>query len=257
MASDFQRGFATPFRGFSYLRKHQHLWPFVLPAALVNVFITGAALAVLVVVAIILVAWVHPMFGDGFWAVVLEVVVIAAVVVVVLGLTLLCWMLMQNIIAGHLMSKLAERVERDLGVDADTIASVPFARQVTDGVLDTGLLLAINTTGLLIQFIPGVGAVIGVPLVFIGDAWVLGSDFLAHPLNLRGRTFSDRQRFLRRHWRETVGVGSAVAPLGLIPVLGGLVAACTVVGAVLLYRELEAEDAEEVEAAADAGEASG
>lgn len=245
MASGFQRGFATPFRGFSYLRERRHLWPFVLPAALVNVFITGAALAVLVLVAIVLIAWVHPMFGGGLWAVVLEVVVIAAVVVFVLGLTLLCWLLMQNIIAGHLMSKLAERVERELGVEDGTLASVPFRRQVIDGGLDTVMLLSINGAGLLIQFVPVVGTVVGVPLVFLGDAWVLGGDFLAHPLNLRGQTFGERQRFLRRHWRETVGVGSAVVPLGLVPVVGGLVAACAVVGAVLLHRELAAEDGRE------------
>ncbi|XAM00692.1 EI24 domain-containing protein [Phycisphaeraceae bacterium D3-23] len=244
MASGFKRGFATPFRGFSYLREHRHLWPFVLPAALVNVLITGAALAVLVLVAVGLVAWVHPMFGDGLWAVVLEVVVVAAVVVVVLGLTLLCWLLMQNIIAGHLMSKLAERVERDLGIEDGVIASVPFGRQVIDGGLDTGLLLSINSAGLVVQVVPVIGTVLGVAMVFLGDAWVLGSDFLAHPLNLRGRTFGDRQRFLRRHWRETVGVGAAVAPLGLIPIVGGLVAACTVIGAVLLYRDLETADAQ-------------
>ncbi len=239
MAIGFQRGLATPFRGFSHLRRHPHLWPFVIPAALVNVLITGAALLVLVLVAVALVAWVHPMFGDGVWAILLEVIVVAAVVLVVLGLTLVCWLLMQNIIAGHLLSKLAERVERDLGIDEGAIASVPFRRQVIDGGLDTGLLVSINAAGFLIQLVPGIGTVVGVPLVFIGDAWVLGSDFLAHPLNLRGRTFGERQRFLRRHARVTVGIGTVVVPLGLIPVVGGLVTACTVIGAVLLYRELE------------------
>lgn len=242
MSTRFQRGLSTPFRGFAYLREHRHLWPFVLPAALVNVLITGAALVVLVLVAIVLVAWVHPMFGSGVWAIVLEVLVIAAVVGVVLGLTLVCWMLMQNIIAGHLMSKLAQRVEKDLGIDEGAIASVPFRRQVIDGGLDTGLLLGIHTAGLAVQFIPGVGTLVGVPMVFVGDAWVLGSDFLAHPLNLRGKTFRQRQAFLRKHAHEAVGIGAVVAPLGLIPLVGGLVAACAVIGAVLLYRELEAED---------------
>jgi len=239
MSTRFQRGLSTPLRGFTYLRERKHLWPYVLPAALVNVLITGAALLVLVLVAVALVAWVHPMFGEGVWAIVLEVLVIAAVAVVVLGLTLVFWMLMQNIIAGHLLSKLAQRVEQDLGIDEGVIASVPFRRQVVDGGLDTGLLLGINLAGMAVQLIPGVGTLVGVPLVFIGDAWVLGSDFLAHPLNLRGKTFSERQAFLRKHSHETVGIGAVVAPLGLIPVLGGLVTCCAVVGAVQLYRELE------------------
>lgn len=243
MSSRIQRGLATPFRGFSHLRRYPHLWPFVIPAALVNLFITGAALAVLVLVAVALVVWVHPMFGGGFWAVVLEVVVIAAVALIVLGLTLVCWVLMQNIIAGHLLSKLAERVEHDLGIDPGAIASVPFRRQVTDGLLDTGLILTINIAGFLVQFIPGIGTLVGVPLVFLGDAWVLGSDYLAHPLNLRGRTFGERQKYLRAHTPETIGIGAVVLPLGLVPVLGGLVSACTVIGAVLLYREMEQEDA--------------
>ena len=169
MSTRFQRGLSTPFRGFAYLREHKHLWPYVLPAALVNVLITGVALAVLVLVAVALVAWVHPMFGSGTWAIVLEVIVIAAVVLVVLGLTLVCWMLMQNIIAGHLMSKLAERVEKDLGIADGEIASVRFRRQVVDGGLDTGLLLGINLVGFAIQLVPGVGTVVGVPMVFIGD----------------------------------------------------------------------------------------
>lgn len=242
MSTRFQRGLSTPLRGFVYLRERKHLWPYVLPAALVNVLITGAALLVLVLVAIALVTWVHPMFGGGAWAVVLEVLVIVAVVLVVLGLTLVCWMLMQNIIAGHLMSKLAQRVEKDLGIGEGVIASVPFRRQVVDGGLDTGLLLGIHAAGFAAQLIPGVGAVVGVPMVVIADAWVLGSDFLAHPLNLRGKTFGERQAFLRRHAHETVGIGAVVAPLGLVPLLGGLVACCAVVGAVELYRELEAAD---------------
>ncbi|MFN3166925.1 MAG: EI24 domain-containing protein [Phycisphaeraceae bacterium] len=234
----FLRGTRAPFDGFAYLRRHPSLWPFVLPAALVNVFITGAALLVLVLLAIVLINYVVPMFGDGFWQTVLMVLVIVAVVAVVVGLTVVCWLLMQNIISGHLLSKLAERVEHQLGLGEDAIRPVPFVRQVTDGVYDTALVLGIHGAAFAIQFVPVLGAAVGVPAALAADAYVFGSDFINHPLNLRGMSFKERRAFIRRHTAETVGVGAVTLPLGLIPVVGGLVMACSVIGAVRLYREL-------------------
>jgi len=244
--SRFLRGARVPFDGFAYLRKHPTLWPFVLPAALVNVFITGAALVVLVLLAIVLINWVVPMFGDGFWQTVLMVLVIVAVVAVVVGLTIVCWLLMQNIISGHLLSKLAERVEKQLGLGEDEINAVPFVRQVTDGVYDTALVLGIQGAAFAVQFVPGIGTLVGVPAALAADAYVFGSDFLNHPLNLRGMSFKERRAFIRKHTAETIGVGALSLPLGLIPLVGGLVMACSVIGAVRLYRELS-EKAQAVE----------
>lgn len=239
----FLRGTRVPFDGFAYLRKHPSLWPLVLPAALVNVFITGAALLVLVMLAVVLVGYVHPMFGEGFWQWVFEILVIIAIIVVVVGLTIVCWLLMQNIIGGHLLSKLAERVERQLGLAEDQIAPVPFSRQVKDGVYDTTLVLGIHGLAFAAQFVPVVGTMVAVPAALMADAYVFGSDFLNHPMNLRGMTFAQRRAMIRKHLPETVGIGVMTLPLGLIPIVGGLVMAGSVIGAVLLYRELSDQQA--------------
>lgn len=232
------RGLRVPFTGFAYLRQHPALWPFVLPAALVNVLITGVALAVLIVAWVLLVGWVLPMFGEGVWQTLLKVLVLISTVMVVVGLTVLFWLLMQNVIAGHLLSKLAERVEAKLGLKPGEIASVPFAWQVRDGAVDTAVVAGIHGSAFALQFLPVVGTLVGVPAALLADALVFGSDFMSHPLKLRGMSFAQRRAFIRRHLSETMGIGMVTLPLGLVPVLGGFVTAAALVGTVLLHREL-------------------
>ena len=236
--SRLSRGLSVPFAGLAYLRKHPKLWPYLLPAALVNVLITGFALAVLIVAAVVLWGWVLPAFGEGWWQATLMVLAIVGIAAVVIGITMACWMLFQNIIAGHLLSKLAARVERELGIEDGRIASVPFVWQVKDGALDTALVVGIHGTAFVIGLIPVLGTLAGLFAALAADALVMGNDFMGHPMKLRGMAFSERRDFVRRHLPETMGIGLVTLPLGIVPVVGGFVAAFSLVGTVLLYREL-------------------
>lgn len=232
------RGLRVPLEGVAYLRQHPTLWPYLLPAALVNVLITGVALAVLIVAAVVLWGWVAPAFGEGWWQTTLMVLAIVGIAAVGVGITMVCWMLFQNIIAGHLLSKLAERVEKQLGIEDGQIASVPFVWQVKDGLLDTALVVGIHGTAFVIGLIPVLGTLAGFFAAVAADALVMGNDFMGHPMKLRGMTFSERKAFVRRHLPETMGIGLVTLPLGLVPVVGGFVAAFSLVGTVRLYREL-------------------
>lgn len=239
----FVRGLKVPLDGFAYVRRHPRLWPFLLPAALVNVLITGFALAILIITTILLVSWVAPVFGDGAWQTFLLVLTIVGVAAVVIGLTFVFWILFQNIIAGHLLSKLAERVEMQLGIDKDQLTSVPFSWQVKDGAIDTAMVVGIHGVAFMLQFIPLLGTLVGLFAAVSADALILGNDFLSHPMKLRGQRFAQRRDFVRRHLPETFGIGAVTLPLGLIPIFGGFVSAMSLVGTVRLYRELIEADA--------------
>ncbi|MEM9020118.1 MAG: EI24 domain-containing protein [Planctomycetota bacterium] len=235
------RGLRVPLQGFAFLREHPALWPYLLPAGLVNVLITGVALAVLIAAAVLLIDGVVPQFGEGWWQTTLMVLTVVGIAALVIGATVVCWLLLQNIIAGHLLSKLAERVERELGIDEGQITSVPFVWQVRDGALDTGLVLAIHSVAFVVGLVPVIGTVVGFVAAFGADALVMGFDMMGHPMKLRGKTFTQRRAFVREHLPETMGIGVVTLPLGLVPVVGGFVAAFSLVGTVLLYRELAGE----------------
>jgi|GEM_PF-3571126 len=234
----YLRGLYTPFRGIGFLCKNKSFWAWVLPPALVNTAITLVALVVLVALSWLLIDWVYPLFGTGFWQWVFKWLAVIGVVLAVLGLTVVVWLILINVCAGYLLSVLAGRVERRLGLREDEIHPVPLTQEVKEAVIETSRVLGIHGLAFAAQFIPVVGTAVSVPVVLLADAYIFGGEFLNYPMGVRGLSLEERTVFIRRHRAEAVGMGSTILPLGLVPIVGGFMMAFATVGAVLLYREL-------------------
>ena len=236
-------GLKAPFRGIGYLRKNKKLWLWVLPPALVNTLITVLSLIAAVALSWWLIATVWPMYGSSFMQWVYKISVSIGIVLGVIGLTVIVWLVLINVCAGYLLSILATRVEKKLGLSDDEIHEISLVREGIEAALETAVVLSIHLAAFLAQFIPFLGTVVSVPIVLVTDAFVFGWEILAYPMGVRGMTLKQRGAFIKRHRPEVVGLGSAVLPFVIVPVIGGFMMSFATVGAVLLYRDLIEADA--------------
>ena len=234
----FREGFATPWDGFRHMARHPGLWRYgVLPVVL-NLLITGLLLVLLVSAAVYFATTIHPWFADGWLWCAAEILAVVAILVVALVLTFLAWTVLQGVLCGHFYGKLAEQVELQLGMRPDEIKDVPFAHQVADTAGDVGFLILVNAGFFALQIIPVLGTIVGTAGSYYYTCMTLGTDFLEHPLALRGMRRQERRRFARQHRAHTLGLGTAVALIALVPVVNAVLLTTAVTGAVLLHRRL-------------------
>lgn len=249
--SRYTRGLFAPFRGLGHLRRNKVLWLWAIPPALVNTLITLLALTLLVWLSWLAVGYVWQLYGSGFWQWVWRIAASIAAVIGVIGATLVVWLMLVNICAGYLLGILAEKVEKRLGLGQDEVYALSLVRETGDAVVESGKMLTIHGVALLMQFVPVIGAVVALPAVLIADAYLFGSEFFSYPMGVRGKTFKERSAFIRAHRAETLGIGTTILPVTLIPIVGGFMMSFATVGAVLLYREILAEQASTDSAAID------
>lgn len=129
-----------------------------------------------------------------------------------------------------------------LGLPSEQIKEVPFAYQVGDTLRDVGFLAVVNTGCICVQIVPGVGSVLGVCGSYYFNCFTFGIDFLDHPLALRGIRRREKRAFAKRHRTHTLGLGTAVLGITLLPVINAVLLTTAVTGAVLLHRRLAASD---------------
>lgn len=243
-ALKFGDGLSAPVNGLLYMNQHPGLWRYAVWPTLLNIVISTLVLIWLIVVCIAIIGW--RAWGDGdvtWWSVTREVLIAVGMLVLALGLTLAVYWLVQGVLMGHFFSKLAEQVERELGVEPDELGEVSFRFQVIDAAIDTTLLLLVLLGFLVLQLIPVLGTVLGFVGWVYANGYILGRDVMDHPLKLRGRRRAERRAFGRRHRGVVVGIGLVVFALNLVPVAGAMLQTTSVVGAVLLYRQMREGDA--------------
>ncbi len=232
------QGFCAPWAGFRFMARRPGLWRYgVMPTAL-NLLITLLVLAVLIATAVAFVVYLHPRFPEGAWGTVWEVLSALGILLVAVGLAVSVWVLAGGILSGYFYGKLAEAVELEFGMRPEEIHEIPFRAQVVDTLLDFGWLALANSGLLLLNCLPGVGSVLAAVLGVYVNSYVFGRDFLDYPLALRGMRRSEKHAFCRGHRWQTLGLGAAALPLGLVPVVGAIGQTAAVAGAVLLHREL-------------------
>jgi CysZ protein len=185
-------------------------------------------------------AWLLGLLPDGaWWWTALQWVVAAALVVVLLGLTLAGWLMFQGILCGFFYSRLAREVEIQLGMNPADIREVPLWYQVVDAVLDLVTLTAVSVGCLALSFVP----VLGAPAAFLFggyfNCFVFGMEYLDYPQALRAYGRKAQREFARRHRAVTLGLGASVTVITFVPVLNSILLTTAVTGAVLLYRRLE------------------
>jgi CysZ protein len=195
-------------------------------------------LAALILAAVLFITKAHPWFDDGWLWRAVELVVGLALLLAVVGLTLAAWLVLQGILCGYFYSKLAEKVELQLGLPPEEIREVPFSYQVADTLRDVAFLVAVNAACIAVQVVPVVGSVLGICGSYYFNCFTFGLDFLDHPMALRGMRRRDKRAFAKRHRAHTLGLGTAVLAITLLPVINALLLTTAVTGAVLLHRRL-------------------
>ena len=239
--SRFRSGLRVPLEGFAYMRRHPGLWRYAFVPILLNILITLVVLLILVGAAVWFVRWMHPRFSQEWWGVALEVAAAVAVLAVAVLLAMGAWVLLNGILCGHFYTKLAREVELQLGTPPGELREVPFAYQVYDSVRDFATLLAINIGLLTLNIVPVIGSIAGVVLTLYFDAFIFGRDYLDFPMSLRGMRRADKLAVCRAHRAETVGLGTAVFLLNLVPVVGSVFLATAAAGSVLTYKRWREE----------------
>jgi len=236
----FSDGLHASLDGFAYLNQHPGLWRYALWPTLLNAVLSLAVLLWLVVAAIAIIAWRAGDHGDPtWWSVTREVLIALGLLVLAVGLTLAVWWFAQGILMGHFYSKLAAKVEQQLGVSEGELHEVSLRYQVIDSAIDTALLLLVLGAFLVLQIIPILGTIIGLVGWVYANGYILGRDVMDHPLKLRGQRRAQRRAFARLHHRPIVGLGVVVFALNFLPILGPMLQTTAVVGAVRLHRRMQ------------------
>ncbi len=235
----FRRGFLAPVEGFEYLCRYPKLWRYGVFPVVLNLLITIAMLLFVVFAAAWFVVDMHPKFPAGWGWMALEVLCAFGVFVIAVGLALITSALLQGSLCGHYLTKLARAVELHLGISPEKLRDVSWGYQCSDACRDVSSLAIINGGFLLVHVVPGIGSVAGVAGSLYFDAMVLGEDYFDYPMALRGMRRQEKKDFVRKNRFHTLGLGAAVFLGNFIPVLGAVLLAAAVVGAVILHRRLE------------------
>jgi uncharacterized protein involved in cysteine biosynthesis len=145
---------------------------------------------------------------------------------------------MQIAVCGYFYGKLARQVELLLGTKKEELVEVPLMYEIIDTSRESLSLVFINLLFLLVQIIPVAGAIIGIPGSYYFTCLALGREYWDYPLALRGFRRKEKHEFARRHRLHTLGLGTAVAVIFLIPIVNAVLLTTAVTGAVLLHRKL-------------------
>jgi CysZ protein len=241
----FRQGAAAPWEGLRFLNARRGLWKYAAAPIAANLLITALVLAFVVASAVgsisALRPWLAGVTGDwpgpARWAT--ELIVAVLLLIVLLGIAFVLWKVLTGVLCGYFYERLAKRVEEELGVAPGELRDLSLGYQVVDTCVDLAALLAIHATFFFVGLLPLVGA----PLALAGDfsfTWFLfGADYFDYPLALRGWRRGEKRRFCREHLPHTLGLGSVVFLMQLVPVVGAVFLTTAVVGAVLLHRRLK------------------
>jgi CysZ protein len=234
----FIAGLSGATEGFLFLCRYPGLWRYGIWPVLVNIVV--ALVVWLGAFQIGRMFWQSMVstFPDTWWAPIIEWGVFVGLIVLTLGLGVIGYIVLQGVFCGYFFSLLARHVEMSLGVAPGELKDVRVPGQITDALRAAFKLIVVNVFLLLLQILPVVGAVAALIIGGYLNAYILGSEFLGYPMELRGIRWIDRQRYAKRQLAHTLGLGSIVSILILIPVVGALLQATSVVGAVLIHRRL-------------------
>jgi CysZ protein len=238
--SSFLEGLKTPLAGFEFMGQNRKLWRYgILPVAL-NLLLTGLVLLLLIgLVAYVATTIIHPKFVDcgSLWRTV-EVVADIILFILACGLALAFWITMQIAVCGYFYGKLAVQVELLLGTKKEELVEIPLMHEIVDTSRESLSLVFINLLCLIVQIIPVFGAIVGIPGSYYFTTNALGREYWDYPLSLRGFRRKEKHEFARRHRLHTLGLGTAVAIIFLIPIVNAVLLTTAVTGAVLLHRKL-------------------
>lgn len=242
MFEDFSQGARCLFQGFTWLTR-PGVRLYVLLPLIINLLLFAAATAL---GTHYFSAWLHHWIsGLPHWlawlaAVLWVVFALAAVLVLFYAFTLVA-----NLIGAPFDIFLAMRVETMLtGQRPETGRSLMrdiaagLGGQIQRLLYILWRLILIAILGLILLLVPLFGALTPV-LWFLFTAWTLAIVYSDFPLSNRGITFLEQRRMFKQQRTRLFGFGAAAALCTMVPVVNFFIMPAAVVGATLLWTNLQ------------------
>lgn len=236
--ADYIEGFSTAADGFRFLCRYPSLWQYGVWALLTNIAVAFASLLITFQVGTTVWNSFVAELPIAWWADIVEWIGFIAILMLALGVGLICYMLLHSVFCAWAFSKLAYHVECFLGAKPEDLSEISYIGQIIDALRGAVKLILVDIGVLLLNIVPFVGTVAAFVIGSYMHAWVMGAEFLGYPQELRGIRWKDRQPFAKKWRPSTLGLGTIVAGLMLIPIVGAMFQTTAVVGAVLLNRRI-------------------
>lgn len=254
------------FAGVAMLGRGFKVWltaPKLMLLGLIPAVIVGAVYTAL---GITLVANLEPLsrvispFADGwdpFWATVLRVALMIALIAVFLVLWVYTYTAVTLIVGDWFYEKIWDHVEHQLG-NPPAKPEIGFWRAFGRSIADLLRLLIptvlFGALILAIGFVPVVGTVLAFVLGALIGGWFLAVETTGLAFEGRGIRLRERRRTLRTRRAMTLGFGVASYLVFLIPAGAAFAMPATVAGATMLSRRIldEAADQSSVRTSASA-----
>ncbi len=233
--SEFFTALTYPFRGVAYFFGRPALWKFAIAAAAIHLFAFVVFIALYLHYRGGLVDWITPerfphwLQATAGW--ILSILLFVAV--------LFAAFLAGNLLSLPILDALTERVLKNLGETLPPGRGIRHALQrclinqtlklLFFGAVQAGLLLLYVTPLAFLH--PPISAFLGVLF--------LGFDYLDYPLDARQVPVPARFSWMLHHAGATLGYGSVLFLVLLIPLLGTMLLPLTVAGAALLAHRLD------------------
>ncbi|MBB75724.1 MAG: hypothetical protein CMJ75_14560 [Planctomycetaceae bacterium] len=243
----FGEGLCAPWDGMRVMRVQPSLWKHALWPVLLNVVIWLVILVGLLWVGGQLLStlqpWVAEQLPNWSWLSAVSRLIVFLTVVLLCGvLAVVAWFMLTAILCSYFYGLLAEHVEHLLG---DTAKHQPLSmlQEMKDTTFNLLFLAVGQAVIFCLNFLPLIGSVLAFVLGWGFTWYLLGADFFAYPLALRGVRRWQQLKFASGHKAHTLGLGAAVFFCGVVPLLGAVLLTTTVAGSVVLYRRIARQDA--------------
>lgn len=235
----FFRGAGYLGRGFSFVRQHRALWPWVAAPSLLTGLVT-----------------VLGAFGAHHWArafidrhtaghgAIWTAILTFLMYVFVAGVAYVAFLVTSMVATAPFAGTLSEKAEKLARGDAPTQHGFgPVVREAVRSTLHTIVSLTLYLTLAVLLFLLQFFASVLAPLIWVASLALSGT-FLAYdafdpPLSRRDAGFGRKWAYVGEHAAEALGFGVVVALLIAVPLVNLFVPAVAAVGGTLLFLDLE------------------
>ncbi len=240
----FSGGLFAPLRALRFLLAHPRLLPYAVFPTIINIILVLALFAAGLYFSRTLVGQLIPASAQWYWMVVSYAVQIVLVLALIIFGAVIFYIL-AGIICVPFNEVLSQKTEQ---ICAGQKKEEPFSiRLLTRDIISslkneivrTGIMLALLLSLFIIFLIPVVGKIFYLIFGNIITMLFLAYDNLDYPLARRRLPFKVKWRFIFRHIPSSLGFGAGALVSVVIPFFNFVVIPLTVVGATILFCEIE------------------
>ncbi len=241
----FTRGLFAPLRGMRFLLAHPRLLAYAAFPTLINVILVLAMFLFGMHFSQSLVDHILPVQDQWYWVVLSYAIQIVLVLALLLFAAVLFYIL-AGIICAPFNEVLSQKTEQIFeGIKREEPFSLrvltrDIAISLKNEIKRTIVMLALLLFLLIVFFIPIVGKIFYLLFGNIVTMFFLAYDNLDYSLARRRLPFTAKCRFIFRHIPSCLGFGAGALVSVVIPFLNFVVIPLTVVGATIVFCEIEA-----------------